>query len=153
MPKAPLLRPLSAALLGALLGAGVTQAAARQQLAALAEAGRLCRVNVARLHVETGRLREELARVTASRNIARVIREVDIRRVGPGPQLADIRQALEPLTATLIGINPDAVSFDLAWNLFDNRVIDIGGRLWRVHLHGVLLGATTLIVLSLSPVA
>jgi hypothetical protein len=152
VPRARFLRPLSAALVGALLGAGVTQAAQHRQLAALVEAGRLCRVNEARLHVETGRLREELARVTASRNIGRVIREVDIRRVGPGPELPDIRQALEPLTATLIGVNPDAVSFDLAWNLFDNRVVDIQGRLWRVRLRGILLGSATLVVLSLRPV-
>lgn len=141
----------AAALLGALLGGAVTQARDRQILYRLTEARRICQLNVSRLHTETSRLREQLTVLSEVPTTHAVIRQVLVRLAGTGPSLADVESALEPLTAALVGLDPNQVSPDVLWGMFNNRILKIGGHLYRVEPRALIVAPVTRVLISLTP--
>ncbi|MGC8489147.1 MAG: hypothetical protein ACP5QO_13170 [Clostridia bacterium] len=139
---------LAAAFLGALTGAFLVQSTDRARLAYWVEQTRLARVNATRLQQESSRLREQLALLAARPPGAAVIERAEIRTVGPAPDLPDLRNALEPVTASIIGAAPDRIPFDVVWSLFQHRVIAIRGQWYRIDLKGVVLARTTVIIVA-----
>lgn len=142
----------AAALLGALAGGFLVQSGDRARLAYWVEQTRLAHVNQSRLQQEASRLREQLALLGARPPGSGIIERVEVRRIGPGPDLADLQNALEPVTASILGASPDRIPFDLVWSLFQHRVVLVRGHWYQVDLKGVVLSRTTVIILGTIPV-
>src|SRR5579875_3302302 len=137
--------------LGALVGGFLVQSGDRTRLAYWVERTRLADVDRRRLQQEASRLREQLALLAMRAPGAAVVESVEVRRIGPGPDLLDLEAALEPVTASILGQSPARIHFDLLWSLFANRVVLVRGRWYRLELKGVVLGQRTVVVLTTVP--
>jgi hypothetical protein len=145
-------RHIAAWALAALTGAALAQARDRAELARIQEAFRTCRLEADRLRGDAERLREALAREGPKAPRRLRIEAVDLRILGPSPGYAEVAHALEPLTGSLIGTEPDAGHLEVIWRLFDDRLIPVRGRWYRLSVRAVLVWRVTTLLVALKPV-
>ncbi|MCL8208008.1 MAG: hypothetical protein K6V97_08075 [Actinomycetia bacterium] len=145
-------RRLAAWTLAAAFGAALAQARDRAVLARLENAVHVCRLEADKLAAEADRLRETLAREGPRTPRRLRIEAVDLRIVGPDPGYAEVAHALEPLTGSLLGTEPDASHLEVLWRLFEGRLLAVRGRWYRLSVRAVLVWRVTTILVSLTPV-
>lgn len=145
-------RHAAAWMLAALAGAAFAQAHDRADLARIQQALRTCRLQADQLRGEADRLREALAREGPRAPRRLRIQAVDLRILGPDPGYAEVTHALEPLTGSLLGTEPDASHLEVVWRLFEGRLIAVRGRWYRLSVRAVLVWRVTTLLISLTPV-
>ncbi len=141
----------AAGVVGLLLGASVTQLQDHRYAGTLAERLRICQVDGARQRVEARRLRERVQALSQQPSQSPVVTEVRLDLTGPGPSLADLEAALEPVTSALLGVPVARLEPDLVWQALNNRQVTILGRRYRITTRALLISSRTRILVQATP--
>lgn len=142
---------VAAGALGLLLGASATQLQDHRYARTLAERLRICQVDSARQRVEAARLRERVQGLTQQPSPSPVVTEVRLDLTGPGPSLADLEAALEPVTSALLGVPVARLEPDLVWQALNNRQVTILGQRYRITTRALLISSRTRILVQATP--
>ncbi len=149
--RAPWQSAAAAALVGLLVGAGLTQVQDHRYAGALAEHLRICQVERARQQGEAGRLREQIRVLSRQPPDTPVVTQVHLDLTGPGPSIADLEAALEPVTSALLGVPVSQLQPDLVWQALNNRQVTILGRRYRITTRALLISSRTRILVQATP--
>lgn len=149
--RRPLGAAAAAALVGLLLGAALTQVQDHRYAGDLTERLRICQVDRTRQQAEAGRLRGQIQVLTRQAPDAPVVTQVRLDLAGPGPSLADLEAALEPVTSALLGVPVSQLQPDLVWQALNNRQVTILGRRYRITTRALLISSRTRILVQVTP--
>lgn len=140
----------AAGLIGTLAGASLTQLRDAAQLGQLLEQTHNQTVELNRITAENERLQEQIDTLTQQRQRPQLIQSVQLHVTGKEPpKLADVTEALEPLTTALVGLPIESASSDVLLHLFDNRVIGLPQGFYRIHVRVIIVAPTTQLMLEL----
>lgn len=143
--------PVAAFLLGLLLGLALMQAlGVRERMQSDLEA-RKWQTEATQWHSEAKRLKDEVGRINKNARPHLYIQDVAVIVLqSPVPQ-SEVVEALSPYTQALLGLSLDYLKTPVVFHLFNHRIINIGTRLYRIHVNALLLGPHSELMISLLP--
>ncbi|MCY0908648.1 MAG: hypothetical protein OWR62_09685 [Sulfobacillus thermotolerans] len=102
-------------------------------------------------HNEANRLKEEVGRINKTAQPHLYIQNVDVMILRAPVAKSDVIEALSPYTQALLGLPLDSLKAPIVYHLFNNRIITIGTKLYRIRVETLLLGPDTELMISLRP--
>lgn len=149
--KRPLLTLMVAFAVGALWGGGITQALFSRERAALLSNRDHLKHEAQHWQQEWTKLQEEIGRANRRAEARTVVQSVKVVTPNsPVPQDL-VRAAMDPLTSILLGMPLNGIKIQIAFGIFNGRVLMIKGRLYRVEVVGILLSAESELLVRLIP--
>lgn len=134
---------------GALWGGAVTQTLFTRERTALRSERDHWKHEAHHWAREWTKLQEEIGQANRRAEARTVVQSVKVVVLNSPVGQDLVRTAMDPLTSILLGMPLDGIKIQVAFGIFNGRVLIIQGRLYRVLVVGVLLSAESELLVRL----
>ncbi|PSR35478.1 MAG: hypothetical protein C7B46_00360 [Sulfobacillus benefaciens] len=148
-------RQWAAAMLGAVVAGSAIQAVTSHQRIQLIRQAQHYKIQSQEWQQKARRLEQELSAINRQAEQGTYIQSVRIEIATLPPHLSKVAvdAALEPYTETLLGAALAQIRIMMVYNMFNNRIVALGGALYRVEVKALLLSPATTVYVTVTPQA
>lgn len=143
---------LSACLIGAVGGASFTYGATQNERMLLQADRKKWEQKALHWEREWNQLHQEVDSANLRATRQTYIQSIDVTVLKAPVDPKEVRTALEPYTAALLGMRLSGLKANVVYHMFDGRIVVIGAQLYRLSVRAVLLAPKSELLVDVTPV-
>ncbi|MCL5972084.1 MAG: hypothetical protein M1499_05925 [Firmicutes bacterium] len=146
-------RQWAAAMLGAIVAGATIQAITSHQRILWARQAQHYKIQSQEWQQKAQRLEQELSTINRQAERGTYIQSVRIEAATLPRNLSKVAldATLEPYTEALLGAPLGQIRVMMVYNMLNNRIVTLGGALYRVEVKALLLSPTTTVFITVKP--